>query len=132
MARFCLRLYKANDADWSESDHPRGERGRFRSNGGNSSSSKSEGIINSKPPTDSYGKPYKRPQYRLPKEEYAKVMSEINTKFDDMYSGKTQGWHITNPDKDSPAHVYIFEIHEFGEYNIFDKQLHEEGDGYDD
>ena len=33
---------------------------------------------------------------------------------------------MTNPSDEEPAHVYLFEIHGFDEYNIYDKRAHED------
>ena len=71
-------------------------------------------------PVDSDGVPYKRPQLRLPKAEYAHVMEEINTRYDTNFKGKRIGFIDLSTDEGYFS--YRFEIHDYNEYNIFDKE----------
>lgn len=71
-------------------------------------------------PVDSNGVPYKRPQFWLPKDEYAHVMGTISTHYDSKFKGKSIGM-IELEFNDQWA-WYRFEIHGFNEYNIFDKE----------
>ncbi len=90
-------------------DQPRDDHGRFASGGGSSVDS---GAAN---PSDSNGQSYKHQTLHLPKKEYGKVMHSINTVYDRKYAGKSTGY-IT-----LAKTTYKFEIHEYNEYNIFDK-----------
>ncbi|MCD7810559.1 MAG: hypothetical protein LUG91_01725 [Ruminococcus sp.] len=90
--------------EWDEDDHPRGKDGKFVSSGGGSDST-----------TDSRGKAYSRPTLKLPKKEYGKVMSEINTLYYSRCEGKGRGQIYINNS------VYSFEILGYNEYNIYDK-----------
>ncbi len=65
---------------------------------------------------DSKGIPYRYPELRLPKKEYGKVIHEINTMYHAKYSGKEKGILILNKS------TYLFEIHDFDEYNIYFKE----------
>lgn len=76
-----------------------------------------------KPGIDKHGNKWEQPTKKLPKAEYAKVTSEIDIRYNSgEYKGQEMGRIVTNPDNDSPAHTYIFEIHEYAddypEYNI--------------
>ncbi len=65
---------------------------------------------------DSKGVPYSYPELRLPKKEYGKVIHEINTAYYSKYSGKEKGILFLNKS------TYLFEIHDFDEYNIYFKE----------
>ena len=70
-------------------------------------------------PTDSSGRSYSLPQYWLPKAEYAFVIQIIKDIHMALYEGKQYG-KIHLPTKEGYFY-YSFEIHEYGEYNIYDK-----------
>lgn len=96
-------------AEWNEDDHPRDENGRFTSGGGSDSQS-----------SDTSGKSYSRPTLKLPKKEYAKVVSEINTNYYTKYAGKSRG--LLKLATNKGYYCYKFEIFGFDDYNIFDKR----------
>jgi len=52
----------------------------------------------------------------LPKKEYGKVIHEINTAYYTKYIGKEKGILFLNKS------TYLFEIHDFDEYNIYFKE----------
>ena len=64
-------------------------------------------------PFDSNGKPYKYPEYHLPKKEYARVSGGISTLYSSRYENKTFGEYPT------VNKIYYFENHGFSEYNIY-------------
>ena len=68
---------------------------------------------------DSNGKPYKYPTLKLEREEYGKVMHEINT----VYHARFKGMSIGNLNMafDNGYYCYRFEIHGFDNYNIFER-----------
>ena len=79
--------------------------------------------------TDQHGRKWEQPTRNLPKAEYSKVTSEIDIRYNSgQYKGQAMGRIVTNPDNDSPACTYIFEIHEYEgdypEYNIIYKRKH--------
>jgi len=102
-----------NDADWNEGDHPRGERGRFRSNGGSSSSltkGSGDATISSKA---RISRGLSKPRISLAEREM--VRHELNT------------WIDKNPvrpgiiSKAIRNHVYNVMIYDFNEYEILGK-----------
>ena len=86
-----------------------GKDGKFTSGNGLTSGGKGVKI-------DSKGVPYKYPELRLPKKEYGKVIHEIDTNFHGRYEGQKYGLI------DVANSRYKFEIHEFNEYNIVEKE----------
>ncbi len=60
------------------------------------------------------------PTLRLPKQEYAKVMSEINNIYHAKYKGKPICRHYTADE--TGYWEYVFENHGFNNYNIFKKE----------
>lgn len=95
-------------AEWNEEDHPRDENGRFASSGSDSQAS------------DNSEKSYSRPTLKLPKKEYAKVVSEINTNYHTKYESKSIGFLRVSTNKG--YYCYHFEILGFDNYNIFNKE----------
>lgn len=67
---------------------------------------------------DSSGKPYKYPTLKLDRQEYGKVVHEINTAYHARFKGKTAGY-IDTIYNDSYRR-YFFEIHGYDTYNIYD------------
>ena len=63
---------------------------------------------------------FKKPTYKLPKEEYAKVTSEINNVYNDKYKDKPFCEHLTADE--TGYWKYSFENHGFDDYNIFKKE----------
>ncbi len=63
---------------------------------------------------DPEGKPFEHIQLTLDYDEYAAVTSGISTNFS-KYEGKTDSYYETM------GFCYFFEIHGFGNYNIYDK-----------
>ena len=59
------------------------------------------------------------PTCELPKSEYAKVVSEINTNYR-KYEGKGYCIHLS-AGPDGNFYAYYFENHRFNEYNIYRK-----------
>jgi len=72
---------------------------------------------------DTNRKPFMFPTYRLDKQEYAKIISEINQKYD-VYKDALYGIHYSLG-LDNRYYVYFFENHGFDEYNIYGKVLQE-------
>ncbi len=70
-------------------------------------------------PTDSDGNPYKHPALRLPKKEYGKVTHSINDLYDTVYKGKSTA--VIKLAMKKGYSMYKFEIHDFNEYNIYEK-----------
>lgn len=70
-------------------------------------------------PVDSYGIAYSRPRLELPKKEYGKVMHSINNKYESNYKGKSSGFISIAGNHGYSC--YWFEIHDYNEYNIYDK-----------
>lgn len=68
---------------------------------------------------DSSGKPYKYPTLKLDRQEYGKVVHEINT----VYHARFKGMSIGNLNMafDNGYYCYRFEIHGFDNYNIFER-----------
>ena len=69
-------------------------------------------------PCDSNGESYSKPQYKLPKKEYGKIVREIDDAYYARYADKKIG---VIQDRQYKAQYY-FEIHGFNEYNIFLKE----------
>lgn len=63
---------------------------------------------------------FSRPTLTLPKQEYGKVIHSINEVYESRYKGKTEGY-ITLANDDG-YYSYSFEIKEYGEYNIYEKE----------
>ena len=62
---------------------------------------------------------FSRPTLTLPKQEYGKVVHSINDVYETRYKGKTES-RILLADNDG-YHYYLFEIKEYGTYNIYEK-----------
>lgn len=62
---------------------------------------------------------FSRPTLTLPKQEYGKVVHSINEVYETRYKGKTES-RILLADNDG-YHYYLFEIKEYGTYNIYEK-----------
>lgn len=94
--------------EWEESKHPRKENGQFGEGGGSSGvekSSKRDKIKNRE-----------RKEVKLPKEEYAQVMHELNTNLTkEQRKKKTITKAIGN-------HIYKIENHGFNDYKITSKK----------
>ncbi len=69
---------------------------------------------------DAHGYPFKFPTMELDKEEYARIISEINTCYS-MYDGQTFCLH-SSYDINDGAYTYYFENHGYNDYNIVSKQ----------
>ena len=67
---------------------------------------------------DSNGLPFSRPSFWLTSSEYAKIVSEINQKYETHYKGKSSAMHASFG-TDGIAYIYWFEIHGFNDYNIY-------------
>jgi len=79
-----------------------------------------------KVPVDSHGKTYEMVTADITDKERAKVTHDINNDFHAKFSEKRRAIITTySNEQNSPAYAYSFEIHEFDEYNIYDKQLDE-------
>lgn len=98
---------------WNEEDHPRGYHGRFTNVDPNKKKAGGSSEENDK-------NSYSRKTLKLPKKEYAKVISEINTNYHSRYEGKKKG-HLDLATKKG-YFCYRFEIHGFDDYNIYDKE----------
>lgn len=77
-------------------------------------------------PTDSSGKPFKKPRAdNVSPKEADKIGHDINNVYHSRFKGKRRGVITTyNPDDDT-AYDYKFECHGFDEYNIFEKAKNE-------
>ena len=75
-------------------------------------------------PSDSNGCPYLYPRASdITAKEYAKVCHDINSIYHTVYKDQPMGYIVTySNEPDSPAYVYLFENHGFGEYNIYFKR----------
>ena len=60
------------------------------------------------------------PEVRLPKKEYASVMSAINANYASLHEGQTISQQIV--DQDDGAYLYSFLVGDFNEYRIIDKE----------
>lgn len=60
------------------------------------------------------------PEVRLPKKEYASVMSAINANYASLHEGQTISQQIV--DQDDGAYLYSFLVGAFNEYRIIDKE----------
>lgn len=99
-------------------DQARDEHGRFTDEGGSSAGSSdnsgndltehSESVR-----LDSNGVPFKYPNVKVSKKEYARFMSQVDLKYDTHYLGK-EYCHIEFTDK-----TYLFENRGRGDYNIY-------------
>ena len=99
--------------------YKRDEKGRFAGGGGGGGKA---GKRKKKPlPKDSEGVSYRRPQLKLSKKEYSKVMHEISTNYYNKYDGKTSG--ILHMARKNDYCKYFFEIHGYDEYNIYKKEI---------
>lgn len=99
-----------NQDEWEESKHPRKENGQFGAGGGTSSgkvekSSKRDKIKNRE-----------RKEVKLPKEEYAQVMHELNT---NLSKDERKMKKIT---KAIGNYLYTVENHGFNDYKITKKE----------
>lgn len=83
--------------------------GRFTSGAGGVGASSSNGGKSS----------FSRPTLTLTKSEYGKVVHSINEVYETRYKGKTES-RILLADNDG-YHYYLFEIKEYGTYNIYEK-----------
>lgn len=99
---------------------PDGDSGGGSSGGSGSGEPSQENTTESGISIDSNGVPYKRERLWLPKDEYAHVMREINTRYDTNFKGKRIGFIDLSTEKGYFS--YRFEIHDYNEYNIFDKE----------
>lgn len=61
---------------------------------------------------------FTRPSFWLSKQEYRKVISEINQIYESQYKGLPVATHTTFG-IDGMVHTYWFENHGFNNYNIF-------------
>ena len=68
---------------------------------------------------DSKGIPFEYPSCYLPRREYAKIISEINTNYE-LYKNKPYSVHYS-VGIDDRYYVYFFENHGFNDYNIIEK-----------
>ena len=68
---------------------------------------------------DTHGNCFTFPAYELPKEEYSKIVSEINTNFS-LYKTEHFAVHFT-VGIDKYYYAYYFENHGFDDYNIYAK-----------
>jgi len=113
-------------AKYEESEHPRGEAGRFahkggQPNGGESSHDSGTGYAEkygfyNERKEDLNGNPYNRPTLKLPLDEYRKIQSEIASN-SGLYHGKEEAAHFTSDEYG--YHIYSFENRGYGDYNIF-------------
>ena len=69
---------------------------------------------------DSKGDPFEFPTYFLESDEYAKIISEINSNYD-KYKGKQIAVHYSY-DLLYGSYKYFFENHGYNDYNIISKQ----------
>lgn len=60
------------------------------------------------------------PEARLPKKEYASVMSVINANYASLHKGQIISQQIV--DQDDGAYLYSFLVGDFNEYRIIDKE----------
>ena len=60
------------------------------------------------------------PEVRLPKKEYASVMSAINANYASLHEGQIISQQIV--DQDDGAYLYSFLVGDFNEYRIIDKE----------
>lgn len=60
------------------------------------------------------------PEVRLPKKEYATVISAINASYSSRHAGQIISQEIV--DQDDGAYLYSFLVNEFNEYRIIDKE----------
>ena len=70
---------------------------------------------------DSQGRPFQFPTMELDKQEYARIVSEINTCYT-LYDGQMFCVHDSYDINDG-AYSYYFENHGYNEYNIVSKQM---------
>ena len=68
---------------------------------------------------DTNGKPFKYPTCFLNKNEYAKIVSEINSIYYSTYADKKFAAHYSTLDDDYC--FYLFENHGFNDYSIYEK-----------
>ncbi len=99
-------------------DQARDEHGRFTNEGGSSASSSDNGgndLTDGSESVrlDSNGVPFKYPNVKVSKKEYARFMSQVDLKYDTHYLGK-EYCHIEFTDK-----TYLFENRGRGDYNIY-------------
>ena len=69
---------------------------------------------------DSNGRPFEFPTYFLESEEYARIISEINSCYY-KYDGKAFAVHYST-DIIYDSYKYFFENHGYNDYNIVSKQ----------
>lgn len=60
------------------------------------------------------------PEIRLPKKEYASVMSAINANYASLHNWQIISQQIA--DQDDGAYLYSFLVGDFNEYRIIDKE----------
>lgn len=70
---------------------------------------------------DSKGHPFEFSSYFLEAEEYARIISEINSNYQ-KYQDKTIAVHYSD-DIEFGSYKYFFENHGYNDYNIISKQL---------
>ncbi len=66
------------------------------------------------------GEPFKYSTCLLRKAEYAKITSEINNAYYEIYEDKRIAVHYSL-DENGKYYMYYFENHGFDNYNIFEK-----------
>ncbi len=71
---------------------------------------------------DAIGIRFKYPTYYLPKDEYAKIIEEINTNYE-SYKDERFSVHFTLDNNDT-YQMYYFENHGFDDYNIYMKEAY--------
>ena len=67
---------------------------------------------------DECGASFTKPTFWLDKEEYSKIVSEINTVYYTKFKGKRICAH-TSFDENGSVYLYWFENRGFNDYNIF-------------
>lgn len=68
---------------------------------------------------DTKGKHFRFSTFNLAKDEFAKIISEINSNYD-SFKGKEIAFHAS-VGLDNRYYIYYFENHGFNDYNIFNK-----------
>ncbi len=101
---------------FNEADHPRDKKtGKFVFKGISENPHGGNYTVNGVT-YDPNGRPFDYPELRLEPAEYKRVISGINTNYDTLYKGRTEGEYHTFEAN------YFFEIHGFDVYNIYDKE----------
>ena len=71
---------------------------------------------------DTNGVPFEYKTLPLSREEYAKIVSEINTDYFSTYINQPYALHFSLGDDDR-YYAYYFENHGFDDYNIVERYL---------